>query len=399
MCECLKISKSENKIRKIYSKLAPPDMISLCQLNGQAVRGVYPILGNKPRYLFGDFCSDNNPKRIRLYLEANEILVLPKHIILTTHKDYTIYIGPDYTRMKKRVLQRHGIVQHEKKFCYVLSMDKNTENETQSGNNTQSNNNTRSGNSTQSVNNTQSGNSTHSGNSTQSTNVTQSANVNQSVNGTQSTNGTQMVDGTQSDNDNQHSDNEGQFSDDNNHPTSHDGNQSGHEDNQSDHEDNQSDHEDNQSDDDGNQSDHENNQYNQSDDDGNQSDHEDNQYNQSDDDSNQSDHEDNQSEHEDNQSHHEDNQSDDDISDNDQSTSSSDSTKTEPKYSMRYRNLCLIPEKGSNEQIQNLIHCTKDQFLKFVNILKGVTKQKRLDVLSVSSRAFLFRIKVINMLY
>jgi hypothetical protein len=67
-------------------------------------------------------------------------------------------------------------------------------------------------------------------------------------------------------------------------------------------------------------------------------------------------------------------------------------------YSMRYRNLFLIPENASNEQIQSLIHATKGQFLKFVNILISVTKNKHLDLLSVSSRAFLFRIKVMNML-
>lgn len=76
------------------------------------------------------------------------------------------------------------------------------------------------------------------------------------------------------------------------------------------------------------------------------------------------------------------------------SNTTADSTKTEPTHSIRFRNQLLVPCKMSSDQIQSLIHTSKEKFLDFVNMLNSVYKKKNVDVLSVSARAFLFRMKV-----
>ena len=410
MCESLKIPESDSEIINIYSKLSPADQISLCQLNGHALRGIYPILGGKPRRVLKHFCNENNPKRIRLYLEAHETLVLPKHILMTINSEHTIYIGQQYTKITERHLRRHGLEVEEKNCCYVLSIKEISGNSIQSGNGAQS------GNTTQSPNATQSTVGVQSADGTQSTNVTHSANSNQSANDTQSDDDNLSSDGNNhsSDDNNHSSDDNSHYSDDYNNSSSGNHDQSGEDDVQSGVDNDQSGRDDVQSGDDDVQSGEDNVQSGRDDVQSGDDDVQHGQDNvQSGQDDVQSGQDDVQFGQDDVQSGQDDVQSgqsyvqsgEDNVHsgvDNDKSGDDDDqsgiSAKTDPMYSMRYRNLFLIPENASNEQIQSLIHATKGQFLKFVNILISVTKNKHLDLLSVSSRAFLFRIKVMNML-
>ena len=76
------------------------------------------------------------------------------------------------------------------------------------------------------------------------------------------------------------------------------------------------------------------------------------------------------------------------------SDTSEGSITTEPEYSIKYRNIFRYPEKLSNEKIQNLLHCSKKQFNHYVESLRPHMKGRE-DFLSIHSRVFLFRFKVI----
>ncbi len=78
--------------------------------------------------------------------------------------------------------------------------------------------------------------------------------------------------------------------------------------------------------------------------------------------------------------------------DNNSETSEGSNT-TEQEYSMKYRNIFRIPEKLSNEKIQSLLHCSKKQFLHYVESLRPHLKGRN-EFLSIYSRVFLFRFKV-----
>lgn len=70
-------------------------------------------------------------------------------------------------------------------------------------------------------------------------------------------------------------------------------------------------------------------------------------------------------------------------------------TKTFPKQKMKYMNMFLHPEHCSSVDIQNLIHCTKPQFLTYVEAMKPhLQKLNMRNHLSVYSKAFLFRLKL-----
>ncbi len=70
------------------------------------------------------------------------------------------------------------------------------------------------------------------------------------------------------------------------------------------------------------------------------------------------------------------------------------SKKTEPEYSVKHTNIFRIPEKLNNEKIMHLLHCSKSQFLSFVESLRPHMKVDE-DFLSIYARVFLFRFKVI----
>jgi hypothetical protein len=90
------------------------------------------------------------------------------------------------------------------------------------------------------------------------------------------------------------------------------------------------------------------------------------------------------------------NEPDDDDSDN-SSDDDDESIETEPEWSSRHFNKFLNPQKMSSSEIQSLIHASKEQFLDYVNTIKDHINVKLSDRLSVYSRAFLFRLKVIHM--
>ena len=76
------------------------------------------------------------------------------------------------------------------------------------------------------------------------------------------------------------------------------------------------------------------------------------------------------------------------------SDTSEGSITTEPEYSIKYQNIFRMPQRLSNEKIQNLLHCSKKQFNHYVESLRPHMKGRE-DFLSIHSRVFLFRFKVI----
>ena len=255
-CQKLYVSEFRNELYKIYKKLSPADGIRACIINKQAVKKIWPLLGQKPRSMLPQFCGKRNPKMLKMYLLAHKQIKLPKHILLS-EMTYTIYIGPRYTKITERDLEHFGLDQDEEDDYYVIKK----------ANNSQPLQNT-------AVPNLNLPTVDASSNSDQSSDVG-------SNDVTENTNG----DVSQAE---PHSEN----------------------------------------------------------------------------------------------------------SEDTDSNTSADSIKTEPTHSIRFRNQLLIPGKMSNDQIQSLIHTSKEKFLDFVNVLKGVYRKKNVDVLSVSARAFLFRMKV-----
>ena len=75
------------------------------------------------------------------------------------------------------------------------------------------------------------------------------------------------------------------------------------------------------------------------------------------------------------------------------SDTSEGSITTEPEYSIKYQNIFRMPQRLSNEKIQNLLHCSKKQFNHYVESLRPHMKGRE-DFLSIHSRVFLFRFKV-----
>ena len=66
-----------------------------------------------------------------------------------------------------------------------------------------------------------------------------------------------------------------------------------------------------------------------------------------------------------------------------------------PNYIQRHFSIIRDPERASCFRIRQLIHCTKKQFLTFVDTLKEHVKSKRGDntQLSIYSKAFIYRLK------
>jgi hypothetical protein len=81
-----------------------------------------------------------------------------------------------------------------------------------------------------------------------------------------------------------------------------------------------------------------------------------------------------------------------------QNCGNDDDTESFPKEKMKYMNMFLHPEKCSSEDINNLIHCTKTQFLDFVQSirphLEKLKVKRRPTKLSIYSSAFLFRMRL-----
>ena len=93
-------------------------------------------------------------------------------------------------------------------------------------------------------------------------------------------------------------------------------------------------------------------------------------------------------------------QSQEDMSNRSESENSGkdDDTESFPKEKMKFMNMFLHPEKCSSEDINNLIHCTKTQFLDFVQSirphLEKLKVKRRPSKLSIYSSAFLFRMRL-----
>ena len=78
----------------------------------------------------------------------------------------------------------------------------------------------------------------------------------------------------------------------------------------------------------------------------------------------------------------------------DENETLNDSCRTASPSEVKYMNIFMNPEKLCNKAIQNLAHCSKEQFLFFVDNLKPYMKKEKHEYLSVYSQAFLFRLKL-----
>jgi cobalamin biosynthesis protein CobT len=111
--------------------------------------------------------------------------------------------------------------------------------------------------------------------------------------------------------------------------------------------------------------------------------------------------EDNTNDTEDNTNDTEDNINDTEDNTNDTEDNQEDeSDNTLPREKFKYMNIFLHPEEASSEDINNLIYCTKTQFLEYAESLRPYQskinrgRQGRKSNLSLYSRAFLFRLKI-----
>jgi hypothetical protein len=106
-------------MKKIYCKLSPPDRIRVCQLNSNAVKDMYPMLGSKPKTMFGEYTSKKNPKRLAAYVKAYNQIVLPKHLLIIG-SGLKLYIGPRHTEFPVRILRKFKLHQVELDNCFVI---------------------------------------------------------------------------------------------------------------------------------------------------------------------------------------------------------------------------------------------------------------------------------------
>ena len=81
-----------------------------------------------------------------------------------------------------------------------------------------------------------------------------------------------------------------------------------------------------------------------------------------------------------------------DFESDDEESKSESSHKTQNRHKLGWRNIFKHPENLSNEDIQNLCHCSKEQFLDCVREVENyLPRTKRLSKYSMT---FLFRLKV-----
>ena len=330
MCTKLSVSEYQDEVEKIYKRLSPPDRIKICAVNSNAVPGMYPILGAKPNRMFKEYFSKKNAKKIKDYCDANNQIILPKHV-LVMNNGVNFYFGPRYTKFSERYLRKYKLHQVELQNSFVITRLMNVSNST--------------------------------------LNAPSSNYSNLNLESSHETSGSEDIITRRSPqvdrNDNQSSAVMSEHSVDDRFDQYHDSSE--------------------QPDDSSEQPNDISEQPVDS------SEQTDDSSQQPDDSSQQPD---DSSQQPDDSSEHEAETPDTHNQEDDLNSQSSEtSTNTEPAYSMKHRNIFLIPEKLNNDKIVSLLHCTKKQFLEFTNKLRPHMKVNE-DFLSIYARVFLFRFKV-----
>ena len=111
-------------MKAIYLKLSPAEQIKICSINKNAIKGIYPVLGRKPRNSLNKYCSKQNTFRIKQYIKAFGQIFLPKHILIYK-QGFCIYVGPKVTRFSERSLSHFklDLVEFENFFLITKKSD------------------------------------------------------------------------------------------------------------------------------------------------------------------------------------------------------------------------------------------------------------------------------------
>jgi hypothetical protein len=107
-------------VEKIYKKLPLPDGIKLCMVHNEAVAGVYPLLGAKPKGMMEIFFNKRNSSKIKMYLRAHKQILIPKHL-LVEYNGFSFYLGPRHTKIRQRNIDNYKLIQEDVGDSFIIS--------------------------------------------------------------------------------------------------------------------------------------------------------------------------------------------------------------------------------------------------------------------------------------
>ena len=370
-CACKK-----HEVKQILSRCSTADGYDLCRSMKSAVSNVFPLLCTRLKSMghFTDFPRKVNASTIKQYLKEKDHIIIPKKIIIKC-EDKQAYFGPELTKIPDRELDIYGLKQEDLGDSYILTLNKDArvqDVEAVEANDDCNENDDDSGTDV-SLSNSDIFTSDNSGSDS---NV--SSDEFMPLPNHEST-----IIESQNDESSQIQDHNLIFSYDNNSNPFDDSSSSSHE-NNTHHQDDVVNQEDNSGkENDSTQGQEDNSNQHQPINDSNQSQEDENIQGQEDV-SNQI-QDDNCSQSQEEMSNHNESQN-------------CDDTETFPKEKMKFMNMFLNPEKCSTDDINNLIHCTKTQFLDFVESirphLEKLKVKRKPTKLSIFSSAFLFRMRL-----
>ena len=100
-------------------------------MNNIAVAGIWPLLARYPKQLNRIVSKYYDKSNIRLLkhfiIERNENILIPKHILITNQNGQTLYLGPSLTSFPERTLNRYKLQCHETPRSYVISKMENVD--------------------------------------------------------------------------------------------------------------------------------------------------------------------------------------------------------------------------------------------------------------------------------
>ena len=112
----------DSAVKKILHRLSPADKIDLCIILKSAVPEIFPLLLKKIKAMghFKIFPHENG-SLLKSYLLEKSKIVIPKHIIISC-EGKKAYFGPDMTKIPNRVLKRYNLSEEEFDSHYVISI-------------------------------------------------------------------------------------------------------------------------------------------------------------------------------------------------------------------------------------------------------------------------------------
>ena len=123
LCEKLTICPTNGNVVDIINRLSVIDRIDLCKELHLCVPGVYPFIFNTKA------CPDikkrvgaNMPeKKILEYLQVKRQIIMPKHIIIEDSKMPDIYFGPEDLKPGSKMLRDNNLVCLEMEHTFILA--------------------------------------------------------------------------------------------------------------------------------------------------------------------------------------------------------------------------------------------------------------------------------------